>query len=178
VTPIRPLELRDAQPILAALIANGIATTDLSVTLRQDPFQSPQQSGRPGALEITFALKHPSEASARRLGDAINTASGYPLFHAFTSAVFGLADCTEPLAEARREALDNARTVALARARQVRLRLDALLEVREVFAGAARGQCGIADSAGIPVQLNIRVPVPDPVEVIVRDQLTLTYAVH
>ncbi len=177
-TPVRPLELRDAQPIVAALIASGIAATDISETLRQEPFQSPQQSGRPGAVDITFAIEHPSEASARRLSEAIDSASGYPTFHAFTTTVFALADCTEPLAEARREALENARTIALARARQARLRLGALLEVHEVFAGVARGQCGSANPGGIPVQLDIKVPVPDPLDVIVGDQLTLTYAVR
>lgn len=177
-TPVRPLTLRDAQPIVAALNASGVPAADIAETLRQSPFQAPWQSGKPGTIHLTFEIDHPTDASARRLAEAVAAAAGYPAFHVFTSAVFALDDCAPALADARREALDNARTVALARAQQLRLHLGALLEVREVVAGAARGQCGIATPAGGAVQLNIKVPVPNPIDVIVSDQMTLTYAVH
>ncbi|MBC5798613.1 MAG: hypothetical protein GIX03_14935 [Candidatus Eremiobacteraeota bacterium] len=176
--PVRPLNLADAQPIVTALTANGIAFANIRETLRQEPFQAPWQGGRPGAIDIAFDVEHPTQARVRQLSDAIDSAGGYPTFHVFTSAVFVVADCSEALAQARRAAFDNAQTVALTQARQTHQRLGPILEIREEFAGAARGRCGPDDSADRSVQLNIRVPPPDPTDVIVRDQIVLTYAMH
>jgi len=174
----QPMQLADAAPIVRALVAAGIPGASIHQALRDDPYRSgPSQAGRPGAIDITFTVVHPSGPGIRRLGEVISQASGYPAFHAFSDAVYARANCDEAYAAVIREALTNAHRVAVAQIAMSGRRVGTTLGVEQLTLNERQGLCGLGSTIG-PQQLVFRNVEPaDAGKVVVSSTLRVTFEI-
>lgn len=177
-TSPRPITGDDARPILDAIVAQGLARSTIRVTTREDAFQPPWQSARPGWVDIAFTVDHWDGAQLRRLGEVIQKASGYPTYHVFSDAIPAIKNCDRIFWAARSSAFANARKLASEQAAELHVHLGSLLAVRELFVSVTQGQCDLEGPHG-PPQLVYRNGEPsDPGMVVVTAQLSLTYSAY
>ncbi len=177
-TSPRPITEDDAKPLLDGLAAQGVGRPAIRITTREDAFQPPWQSARPGWIDIAFTVHHQTGAQLRRLGEIIQKASGYPTYHVFSDAIPAAKNCDHILAAARSSAFANAQKFASEQAAELHLHLRKLLIVREVTVNVTQGQCDFEGPHGPPQLVYRNEEPPDPGMVVVTAQLRLIYMTY
>ncbi len=174
----RPITEDDAKPIVDALVAQNIARSGIRLTTREEAFQPPWQSARPGWIDIAFTVEHQNGAQLRRLGEIIEKASGYPTYHAFSDAIPAAKNCEHTLATARSTAFANAKKFASEQASELHRRLGKLLAVRELAVNVTQGQCDLDGPHGSPQLVARNGEPPYPGMVVMTAQLRLSYVTY
>lgn len=123
-------ERKLAEPIVDAVVASGVAKTDVAVIVSALPANQfgGYGPGGPGLARIDFALSNPTpERFATLLGDAAVAADSESLAIGAVGIRYDAADCAALAGEARAVALKDARARAEAQATALGVKVGAIV---------------------------------------------------
>ena len=169
----------DIAPIVDAVVAAGVASTEIDIVI---PATTSQFSGpgAPGSAMLRFEIANPTDTSMNDLAQALyKAATDARLGIQHLGVLYATTDCPALLQAATDAAIADARTRADRIATSLGVEVGTLLQVMDSgFYGPETGSCGSPAMAGYgPYGPGIDAPVDPtaPVEATATAQVTLTF---